>query len=76
MLLLINLIYLQVIHRDLAARNVLVGRGYTPKVSDFGMSREQDTYVQASKVSSEYETLIYESKVWCEHYQNLILCML
>ncbi|XP_072048633.1 angiopoietin-1 receptor-like [Amphiura filiformis] len=37
-----------VIHRDLAARNVLVGRGLTAKVADFGMSREENIYVQQS----------------------------
>ncbi|XP_022253269.1 discoidin domain-containing receptor 2-like, partial [Limulus polyphemus] len=32
--------YINFVHRDLATRNCLVGRGYTLKVADFGMSRD------------------------------------
>ncbi|CAH8840693.1 unnamed protein product [Trichobilharzia szidati] len=37
------------IHRDLAARNILVGKQYTLKIADFGMTRYSETYYRKIK---------------------------
>ncbi|XP_038061480.1 tyrosine-protein kinase receptor old-1-like [Patiria miniata] len=51
----------RVIHRDLAARNILISEGLTAKVSDFGLSRGEDIYVQTSKRRVPVRWLAIES---------------
>ncbi|XP_071953526.1 uncharacterized protein [Antedon mediterranea] len=63
-----------VIHRDLAARNVLIDHNLTAKVSDFGLSRDENMYVMTTTgrvpvkwmapESIMYQTYTSKSDVW------------
>ncbi|XP_022111619.1 angiopoietin-1 receptor-like [Acanthaster planci] len=50
-----------VIHRDLAARNILLSDDLVAKVSDFGLSRGEDIYIQTSKTRVPTRWLSLES---------------
>ncbi|XP_038066559.1 tyrosine-protein kinase receptor Tie-1-like [Patiria miniata] len=51
----------EVIHRDLAARNILLDNQLVAKVSDFGLSRGEDIYVQMSRTRVPTRWLSLES---------------
>ncbi|XP_038069274.1 fibroblast growth factor receptor-like isoform X2 [Patiria miniata] len=56
-----------VIHRDLAARNILLGERLVAKVSDFGLSRGEDIYVQTSMRRVPTRWLAIESLLDCTY---------
>eukprot|EP00794_Sanderia_malayensis_P019494 gene19494-21419_t len=56
------------IHRDLAARNVLVGENYIAKISDFGMSREEDPEgIYTMQTTKEIPIKWTAPEVWGRH---------
>ncbi|XP_061182220.1 angiopoietin-1 receptor-like [Saccostrea echinata] len=51
----------QIIHRDVAARNVLLDEHLIAKVADFGLSKNDDTYVKTSNTRVPVKWLAPES---------------
>ncbi|XP_041356821.1 angiopoietin-1 receptor-like [Gigantopelta aegis] len=51
----------QIIHRDVAARNVLLADHLVAKIADFGLSKNEDTYVKTSSTRVPIRWMAVES---------------
>ncbi len=65
---------LKFVHRDLATRNCLVGKNYTIKIADFGMSRNLysgDYYRIQGRAVLPIRWMSWESILLVRHIHNL-----
>ena len=51
------------VHRDLACRNILVGENKALKISDFGLTRENDVYIKTTNGKLPLRWMAIESIV-------------
>ena len=51
------------VHRDLACRNILVGENKALKISDFGLTRENDVYIKTTNGKLPLRWMAIESVV-------------
>ena len=65
--------FLNFVHRDLATRNCLVGKNYTIKIADFGMSRNLyrgDYYRIQGRAVLPIRWMSWESILLVSHVQS------